>query len=88
MQIEFKESFLKDLKKLKDKELKDKVKNVICDVEKAQNVSEIKKLRKLKGYKNFYRLRVGNYRIGLQIKHNCVIFVRILHRKEIYKYFP
>ena len=88
MQIEFKESFLKDLKKLKDKELKDRVKKVICDVEKAQNVSAIKKLRKLKGYKNFYRLRVRDYRIGLQIKHNCVIFVRILHRKEIYKYFP
>ena len=73
---------------VKDKKLKDKVKKVICDVEKAQNVSEIKKLRKLKGYKNFYRLRVWDYRIGLQIKHNCVIFVRILHRKEIYKYFP
>jgi mRNA-degrading endonuclease RelE of RelBE toxin-antitoxin system len=29
VQIEFKESFLKDLKKLKDKELKDRVKKVI-----------------------------------------------------------
>jgi mRNA interferase RelE/StbE len=61
---------------------------IIHDIEKAKNVLEIRNLKKLKGYKDFYRLRIGDYRIGLQVKNNNVIFVRILHRKEIYKYFP
>jgi len=88
MRIEFKESFLKDLRKLKDKKVKDKVRVIICDIERAKNILEIKNLRKLKGYKNFYRLRIGDYRMGIQVKGDNIIFVRILHRKEIYKYFP
>jgi mRNA-degrading endonuclease RelE of RelBE toxin-antitoxin system len=31
---------------------------------------------------------VGNYRLGLIIEAETVIFVRVLHRKEIYRYFP
>ena len=88
MRIEFKESFLKDLRRLKDKKVKDKVRVIICDIERAKNILEIKNLRKLKGYKNFYRLRIGGYRMGIQVKGDNIIFVRILHRKEIYKYFP
>ncbi|MBX6423476.1 type II toxin-antitoxin system RelE/ParE family toxin [Thermosulfurimonas sp. F29] len=45
-------------------------------------------MKKLKGYKDFYRIRIGDYRIGLQIKENKIIFVRFLHRKEIYRCFP
>jgi len=37
MRIEFKESFLKDLKKLKDKQVKDKVRVIIYDIERAKN---------------------------------------------------
>lgn len=31
----------------------------------AESFSEVRHLEPLKGPKNFYRLRVGNYRIGL-----------------------
>ena len=42
MRIEFKESFLKDLRRLKDKKVKDKVRVIICDIERAKNILEIK----------------------------------------------
>lgn len=43
---------------------------------------------KLQGYKNYYKIRFGNYRIGLMYENNTLTFERVLHRKEIYKFFP
>lgn len=45
-------------------------------------------VKKLEGYKNFYRLRIGAYRLGFKFEVGKVTAYRILHRKEIYKYFP
>ncbi len=48
------------------------------------------KVQKLKGHSNYYRVRVGNYRIGLYIDltDEVVEFRRVLHRKDIYRRFP
>lgn len=42
----------------------------------------------MKAEGNYYRIRVGEYRIGMAVNENTVIFVRVLNRKEIYRYFP
>ncbi|WP_199250185.1 type II toxin-antitoxin system RelE/ParE family toxin [[Phormidium] sp. ETS-05] len=57
-------------------------------VEQAEQLSEISNLKKLKGSTDYYRMRVGDYRIGIKVNDGVVSFVRILHRKEIYRYFP
>ncbi len=48
------------------------------------------KTQKLSGYKTYYKIRVGDYRIGLRIEHdiNSVEFQRVLHRRDIYRKFP
>lgn len=43
---------------------------------------------KLSGSKDAYRIRLGNYRIGIYKEDNKVILSRVLNRKEIYRYFP
>ncbi len=88
MQFEIKKSFLKDLKKLNDKRLAEEIKNLFAIIEKAENLQEIPNVKKLKGYDNFYRIRVGKYRVGIQYINNQVVFLRILSRKDIYKFFP
>jgi len=88
MKLEFYKSFLNDLTKIKDKKLKRKIQIIILELEKAANILELKNLRKLKGYEYFYRIRIGDYRMGLQIKEDKITFVRFLHRKDIYKHFP
>jgi len=65
-----------------------KVKETILECEKSPSLNEIKNLKKLKVGRNFYSIRIGDYRIGLILEKNRLIFVRCLHRKEIYKYFP
>ncbi len=88
MKVEFKKSFLKELKKLKNKNLKNSIADCIIQVEFAKNPTDIKNLKKLTGYDVYYRIRVGDYRIGVKIENDIVYFVVCEHRKEIYRRFP
>ena len=89
MRTEFKKSFARDLRSRKnDRKFLDCVKEIIEDVECADTIIDISDLRKLKGESNYYRIRFGSYRIGVRIEGDLVHFIRVLHRKDIYRYFP
>lgn len=89
MITKFRKSFSKDLKRhQRDKELLERIQETILEIEAANSVTTIKNLKKLKSESSYYRIRVGNYRIGLIIEVETVTFVRVLHRSEIYRYFP
>ncbi len=88
MKVKYEASFAKDLKNIKDKKVLQKLKSVIENVKEAAEPSAVNRLRKLRGYETFYRIRIGDYRIGIEIIDAEVIFTRFLHRKEIYRYFP
>jgi mRNA interferase RelE/StbE len=87
--VAFKKSFAKDLKKkASDKNLLLRVDQIINQVDAARDVTDIPNLKKLKSEGDYYRIRCGDYRLGLIIEKDKVIFVRLLHRSEIYRYFP
>jgi mRNA interferase RelE/StbE len=88
MKVDFKKSFLKDVKKIKNNKLKSLIAECIIQVESAENISSIKNLKKLSGYDVYFRIRIGDYRIGVKVEKNVVYFVVFEHRKEIYKKFP
>ena len=76
------------LNRITDKSLLRRVRGTIEDVERAQSINDLPNLKKLKSSKNYYRLRIGDYRIGLAVEDDVLVFVRFLNRKEIYRYFP
>jgi mRNA interferase RelE/StbE len=88
VKVEFRDSFAKDLKKVKDKDLLNRVKEMVESVEKVNALTEVPNLKKLKGGGSYFRLRVGDHRVGIAFEKDTVIFVRFLDRKDIYKYFP
>ena len=88
MKVEFRRSFTKDLKDIKNQDLLKRVQARVELVEKAQTLQEIDNLRKLRGSDRYYRVRVGDYRIGLIVEGDKVIFVRFLHRRDMYRNFP
>ncbi|MBX6423784.1 type II toxin-antitoxin system RelE/ParE family toxin [Thermosulfurimonas sp. F29] len=89
MKVKFEKSFKRDLKKIKDKTVLAKVKDTIEILENIGEIAEFKgDLEKLRSGSNQWRIKIGDYRIGLEIEEDTVIFVRILHRKDIYKHFP
>ena len=42
----------------------------------------------MEGFKHYYRIKQGDYRIGIKIEDDMVIFMRVLHRKIVYREFP
>jgi len=88
MNVLYEKSFLKDLKKRKDKILKQRVESVITEVKSAEDRSELTNIEKLKGHDSAFKIRIGDYRMGLFIENDTIIFSRLLHRREIYKKFP
>jgi mRNA interferase RelE/StbE len=88
MQVEFLEKFGKDLDKVNQGFVKTAVQKTIIRVEQATNLNEIPQLKKLAGHKSAYRIRVGDYRIGIFVDGNRVQFARVANRKDIYKVFP
>ena len=88
MKLEFRSSFARDIKRIRDKGLLKRVREIIEEVERAKSSTEISNLKRLKGRDDYYRIRVGDYRVGVALTGDNVVFVRFLNRKDIYKYFP
>jgi mRNA interferase RelE/StbE len=88
MKIKFESKFSKDLRKIKDQKLLSQIKIVINECKLAQTLDDIKNLKKLKGYQTFYRIKIGDYRMGMAIMNDELIFTRFLHRREIHGFFP
>ena len=87
MELEFRKSFTKDLKG-KDTIILKRLKVLIEKLEVTNSLEEIANIKRLKDVEEYYRIRIGDYRLGLRVKDNKLIILRFLHRKEIYKYFP
>jgi len=88
LKVEFNESFLKDLKAVKDKSLLAKVKAAIEASEQAETLDQITHLKKMRGSREYFRVRIGDFRLGLKIEGDTLVFIRFLNRKDIYRYFP
>lgn len=88
MKVYFERSFQRDLKKISDKKVKQNIKKLFADISEANSIMDFSSIIKLKSYKTYYRIRLGDYRIGLDVIDNDVYIVRILLRKDIYKFFP
>jgi mRNA interferase RelE/StbE len=88
MQIEITKIFGKQVDQCRDINIRAKLSIIISDIQRAHNLSEIRNLKKLKGTKDFYRIRIGNYRVGLAYRDGIVILAAFDHRSDIYNYFP
>jgi mRNA interferase RelE/StbE len=88
MKTAFRKSFVRDLKKVKDQRLLARVRKIIEAVEAAADLRAIEDLKQLSGTTNYYRIRVGEYRIGVVIEEATVEFVRFLPRRDLYRFFP
>jgi mRNA interferase RelE/StbE len=85
--VEIRKSFEKDAEKLPPFS-KPVLERIIQNIIIAKKLSELPSCKKLTGFKTAYRIRFGNYRIGFFFENDTIELVRILNRKDIYKYFP
>ena len=89
MIVEFDRSFHKSLTKIKDEPTFRRIKKNILDLENSKDFLSFRNIKKLAGYSSYYRIRIGNFRIGFEsVNENTIRLITIAHRKDIYKNFP
>ncbi len=88
MKVEFLKRFSKDLDDIKTKSVKQSIMRLIELMETVDSLDTIPSTKKLKGHKNAYRTRIGDYRLGFFFEDSTILLARFLHRKDIYKIFP
>jgi mRNA interferase RelE/StbE len=67
VKVVFLGSFLKDIKKLRDAKIRRAVELAIVDVEQADTIDAVRSIKRLSGYQNYFRIRLGQWRIGVKI---------------------
>ncbi len=88
MNIIYSRLALKDVKKVKDEKLKLALLELINDLKKAENLLDVNGIKKMSGHLDTYRIRIGDYRLGIYCSNNEVIIARFVKRNDIYKLFP
>ncbi|MDZ8034480.1 type II toxin-antitoxin system RelE/ParE family toxin [Nostoc sp. DedSLP04] len=88
-QVEYTKRFLKELAAL-PVEIQSRIEPIVFQELESENSFELGYLEKLKGYSDKYKIRVGDYRIGITLDRatKTLICQRVAHRKDIYRIFP
>jgi mRNA interferase RelE/StbE len=88
VKVEFLKKFSKDIDKIKKPKEKNSILEVIELIKSATVIEEVSGVKKLTGFDDAFRIRSGDYRIGIFIESDTIAFARVAHRKEIYRIFP
>lgn len=91
MNLQVTKGFAKKAQKL-PKTVQKELQTIIFTLQETEHISDIPGSKRLKSNKNdagvYYRIRLGNYRIGIEFIGNTAKLVTIGDRKEIYRNFP
>lgn len=87
MNVDYSRDFRKSVNKLSGKML-DSVRRVIIEVKNAESIKDITDCRKLVGFRNVYRIRIGDYRafftFHVELVNDTIIFRYLVPRGEAY----
>ncbi|MHC5733749.1 type II toxin-antitoxin system RelE family toxin [Nostoc sp.] len=87
--VEYTKKFLKELADL-PQDIQARIEPIVFQELESENPFDLGYLQKMKGYDDKYKIRVGDYRIGISLdkETQTLICQRVAHRKDIYRTFP
>ncbi len=88
MKVEFSKAFKKDISKLNNQNVKQKLKEVIIRLENEESLRIIPNCIKFQNHTTAYRIRIGGYRLGIYYDNSEIQLARFVKRNDIYKLFP
>ena len=86
--VEFHKSFVRDLRRVRDGNLLARVKAVLVELENTDILDSISSVKVMKGHPDYFRIRIGDYRLGFKRIDGGVRIIRFLSRGDIYRKFP
>lgn len=81
-------TFLKQLAELPDGIREQVEEFTFHELPKLNSLNNIANIKKLKGYKSCFRVRFGNYRLGIEIEEDVAVLRVVMHRRNVYRRFP
>ena len=88
MILEVSKEFERNIRKVQDKKLALSIQKIIQRLSDSNSLNDISGIKKIKASGNFFRIRIGDYRLGLKLFDSKIYRLCFMHRKDIYKYFP
>ena len=88
MGLRYKSSFDRDLKKIRNHDLLRRVEYKIAELKAAGSLSEVSGIEKIRSRENYYRVRIGDYRLYLTREGGVAVLRGIDHRSRAYRSLP
>jgi mRNA interferase RelE/StbE len=61
---------------------------MLARIKAAPSLINLPQIVAMSGHPGYYRCRLGDFRAGFEIQDGVIVFLRCLHRREIYRFFP
>jgi mRNA interferase RelE/StbE len=91
MELILKNKFIKQASKLPE-EIQDSIRAQLIILQQSDSLQssglDIKRMAGQKKNTNYYRIRVGDFRIGIEYIEPSVVVITVLSRGNMYKHFP
>ena len=88
MNVEPTRLFLRDVRQLGSAQIRRRLDRVIQELIEAGNITDVDWVRRLTASGSHYRIRIGDYRLGITVDGETAVLRRFLPRGEIYRRFP
>ena len=89
MDILYGKRFSKDLDLIRNEpKIRKRLLELIKKIKETNTLTDLKDVKKIEGYSDYFRIKLGDYRLGIKLGQNRIELIRFLHRKEIYRRFP
>ena len=88
MKVEATRRFRRDVRGIGSAQIRRRLDQVIQELIEADNITEVPGISRLRAEGHHYRVRIGDYRLGITMDGETAVLRRFLPRGEIYRYFP
>ena len=89
MKILYTKSFERDIDEVRSSPgIRKRLLGVIEKLKETESLVEVPGVRKIEGYASYFRIKIGDYRLGMKMAGDTLELIRFLHRKDIYRRFP
>ena len=88
MEIRYHPRFDRDTRRIRSRDLSSRLERTIAELKAASNIREVSGVQPMTGSEDHFRIRIGEYRIGLEVDGDVAVLLRFMHRRDIYRNFP
>ncbi len=88
MTVEPSRQFSRDVRRLGSSQIRRRLDRTIQELIEVADITEVSGVRRLLAEGQHYRIRIGDYRLGITMDGEIAVLRRFLPRGEIYRYFP